>query len=64
MCFRPSALDNYRNDIQRGECLTCGMPVAAQEGVTNGTCPHCGSAIPPDGAGAPPSPDHESTRIV
>ena len=64
MCFRPMTVDNYRNDIQRGECPTCGMPVAAKEGVSSGTCPHCGSAIPPEGAGTPPSYEHESTRII
>ena len=47
MCFRPSAVDS-NPDTQQGECPTCGMPVAAEAGVTSGTCPYCGDPIPPD----------------
>ena len=47
MCFRPSAVDGVKkNNVQYGECPTCGQPVAANAGVTSGTCPHCGNAIP------------------
>ena len=46
MCFRPSAVSQDSSNIQTGTCPTCGMPVAAEAGVTSGTCPHCGEAIP------------------
>ena len=49
MCFRPSALsqNNANANIVTGNCPTCGMPVAAEEGTTGGTCPYCGDPIPP-----------------
>jgi predicted RNA-binding Zn-ribbon protein involved in translation (DUF1610 family) len=47
MCFRPSAVDGVKkSNIQYSECPSCGQPVAANIGVTSGTCPHCGNAIP------------------
>jgi len=52
MCFRPSAVE--KRDVQMATCPTCGMPVAAEEGVTSGTCPYCGDPIssqPPDDYG-------------
>ena len=48
MCFRPSAVDGTKRDVQYGECPTCGSPVAANAGVSSGTCPYCGNAIPAD----------------
>ena len=56
MCFRPPAIHRDPND-QYGECPTCGMPVAAEAGVTSGTCPYCGDPIPPD------APDHFEVDI-
>ena len=63
MCFRPSAVE--KKDAQMANCPTCGMPVAAEPGVTSGTCPYCGDPIPPQ------SPDDFSqidpshnTRII
>ena len=64
MCFRPSAVT--RNDnIQQANCPTCGMPVAAEPGVTSGTCPYCGDPIPadPTNADAPFDPS-QNTRIL
>ena len=47
MCFRPSAVDGVKkNNVQMGECPSCGQPVAANAGISGGTCPHCGNAIP------------------
>ena len=49
MCFRPSTVK--KKDAQTANCPTCGMPVAAEPGVTSGTCPYCGDPIssqPPD----------------
>lgn len=63
MCFRPMSVDNYRDDIQKGECPTCGMPVAAKAEVSKGTCPYCGSAIPPEDIEVS-SREHESARIL
>ena len=61
MCFRPSAVDGIkRNNVQYGECPTCGQPVAANAGITSGTCPYCGNAIPADSAGQ--SAGHDPAR--
>ena len=46
MCFRPNALTQNDSNTQIGNCPTCGMPVAAEEGVTSGTCPYCLETIP------------------
>ena len=47
MYFRPSAVDGVKkNNMQYGECPSCGSQVAANAGVTSGTCPYCGNAIP------------------
>ena len=49
MCFRPSAVDgSKKNEVQYGECPSCGNPVAANVGITSGTCPYCGNAITTD----------------
>ena len=64
MCFRPSSMDGNR-DMQQTTCPTCGMPVAAEPGVTLGTCPYCGDPIPPDSPDiySDIDPSH-STRIL
>ena len=51
MCFRPSAVVGSTDQIQKGTCPSCGMPVAASIGIDSGKCPHCGKPIPSDPAG-------------
>ncbi|MBQ9042188.1 MAG: hypothetical protein IJ111_05165 [Eggerthellaceae bacterium] len=66
MCFRPSALTMDDSNIQKGTCPSCGMPVAAGEGVTAGTCPHCGKPIPIEVDNGPAGADlsGQSKRIL
>ena len=63
MCFRPSPVE--KKDVQMASCPTCGMPVAAEPGVTSGTCPYCGDPIPPQSPDdfSQIDPSH-STRIL
>ena len=65
MCFRPAAVDGVdRNPIELGECPTCGMPVAANLGTNQGTCPYCGNAIPPGTPYDVTTPDSGNYRII
>ena len=47
--------------ISYDECPSCGQPVAVNAGVTSGTCPHCGNAIP---AKSPSNASHENIYNV
>lgn len=64
MCFRPHRT-SYDSSIETSECPTCHMPIAYQEGTTEGTCPYCGNYIPP----RPPSeytfdPNNNDYRVL
>lgn len=63
MCFRPSAV-SINSDTQQATCPTCGMPVAAEPGVTSGTCPYCGDPIPPDASSNTAVDPAHNTRIL
>ena len=47
MCFRPSAvMGSISKNVQYADCPSCGQPVAASVGITEGECPHCKNPIP------------------
>lgn len=56
MCYRKSFVTGPTDQVQTGECPSCGMPVAAPIGITQGTCPYCGKTIKADPPAAPANP--------